>query len=290
MLMYEKVLVTMDGSEQSEIVLPYIKEFAEYFDTRFYVIGVYSLQNDPFVRLFGGYLKDLVRRLNHIGIKAEAIFRQGKVVDEIVKYSSSDKFDLIILAAHGRSGTGGLSVGHIAESIIRGVKQPVLIIPRKVEEKKEEQALLRNIMVPLDGSEAGEHALEAAVALARKMGVKLHVLHIMMPFDFITGGMEYALKLQRQLMDILHTQAKEYLDNIEKKLSGENLEVKFNLLEGLPVEVILNYIRNNSIDLVTMSSHGLTALEHFVLGSVTDKVLHASPIPVLIVHVPKVQK
>ena len=63
-------------------------------------------------------------------------------------------------------------------------------------------------------------------------------------------------------------------------MSGE-LDCHYAVVEGFPGEEILNYSLKNGVDMIVMSTHGGTAIGHFFFGSVTDKVVRRSTVPVM---------
>ena len=78
------------------------------------------------------------------------------------------------------------------------------------------------------------------------------------------------------------------LEDTLNKLPPEDLgkpaNVKHEIVEGLPVPEITQYIKTNDIDLVVMGTHGHTGLKHLIIGSVAENVVRSSPIPVLTVR------
>ncbi len=281
--MYERILIPMDGSEFAEIVLPYARALALTFDSTIYVLGVCAEQKHPFSRLFTDYLENIAHRLKHIGVKTNAVVRYGKASTEIVEFTKKNNCDLVIMATHGR--TGEASMGHVAESVVRGIDKPLLLVPKKLEISNQNYTqIFKRILVPLDGSRNCEAALPLATELVQRTNARLYVLHIMLATSSITGGMDYAVKLQYQLMETLRKQAREYLNTIAAELDKASIDIKYDLVTGLPATTILDYAKHNSIDLIAMTTHGRTGVGRFVLGSVANKVIHASNVPIFIIR------
>jgi len=74
-----------------------------------------------------------------------------------------------------------------------------------------------------------------------------------------------------------------YLSNIVAKMKAKGLDVEPVLMNGRVVESILDYVKDNGVDLIAMSTHGRSGISRLVLGSVADKIVRRSPIPVLLV-------
>ncbi|OGO18023.1 MAG: hypothetical protein A2Z02_07160 [Chloroflexi bacterium RBG_16_48_7] len=139
------------------------------------------------------------------------------------------------------------------------------------------------MLTPLDGSELGESALPYAIEICKKTGATLYVLHIISHAYHIVGGS--AQKLQHELLQILHSQAVEYLESVSLRLKNEGIAFKSELITGYPSVTIIEFAKANNMDLIAMSSHGQSGIDRFVMGSTTDKVIHNSEHPVLLVRV-----
>ena len=140
---------------------------------------------------------------------------------------------------------------------------------------------MKNILVPIDGSEGSKNAIQKAKEFAMAFNSNVTLLHIR-ELPIHEGYIN-------QLPDYMET-IKEMSQNIlnEGKSFFSDLEININIvaLEGYPVQSINKYIDENDIDLIIMGSEGLGAgkMKKLLLGSVTDKVLRSAEIPVLVVR------
>lgn len=143
------------------------------------------------------------------------------------------------------------------------------------------------ILVPLDGSELAEKALPHAIALAQATSGGLTLLRIVQPITFIDpiGG---ALPPSPALWEVWAGEpqlALDYLQAVADKLRDTELVVQTTVLEGDPASEIVSYAEKHpEVSRVVMSSHGRSGLGRWVMGSVAEKVLHASPVPLLVVR------
>ena len=78
--------------------------------------------------------------------------------------------------------------------------------------------------------------------------------------------------------------AKEYLETIQERLSAKNLKIEIHTPYGNPAEKILEVCRRHDIDLIAMSTHGRSGIGRWLLGSVAEKVVRHSEIPVLLLR------
>lgn len=148
------------------------------------------------------------------------------------------------------------------------------------------QPVFRHLLVPSDFSENAAHALRLAVRMSRHGVSRLTLLHVgTLPqaatFDFPSYGVpmpESLQQLQRELM----AERSHALDRLAKEEIPEDVTWDHRLREGYPPEEILLEARSGTYDLLVMGTHGHTGIKHALLGSVTERVLRQSPVPVLV--------
>jgi nucleotide-binding universal stress UspA family protein len=284
--MFDRILLSLDGAESSEIVIPYVVELAKTFNASVDLVGVAEGENDAQGNLLQKYLIDMETKLKGKDLRVSISHLRGKPENEILNFASKNNSDLIIMAARGRSASSKWPMGSVSEKVLRSATRPLLLVSRESPSYTVENLpVLKKILAPLDGSELGESALPYAIEICRKTGATLHVLHIISTAYKMAGGTEYALKLQHQLLDVLHEEAKQYLAGVAEKLKKENIEFKTETTTGYPSVAILEYSKANNIDMIAISSHGQSGIDRFVMGSTTDKVIHNSEHPVLLVRV-----
>jgi nucleotide-binding universal stress UspA family protein len=134
------------------------------------------------------------------------------------------------------------------------------------------------ILLPTDGSSGTEAAAEQAFELARRFDSYLDVLHVVdtsvLPLDSHSQTIFQELEAEGlESVESLTDRAREF---------GVD-DVTGTVLRGDPDQVIVDYASNNDADLVVMGTHGRTGLDRVLLGSVTERVLRLSPVPVLTV-------
>jgi nucleotide-binding universal stress UspA family protein len=142
--------------------------------------------------------------------------------------------------------------------------------------------VLRNILVPLDGSAFGEHALPLAMALARRAGAELQLVHVHQVIPPATlagvtvmGAVESAAREQEQA----------YLRRLADKVATQaQVPVKWFLLEGETTEALQRHMESAGADLMVLATHGRGPLGRFWLGSVADEVMRHLNGPVILVR------
>jgi nucleotide-binding universal stress UspA family protein len=148
--------------------------------------------------------------------------------------------------------------------------------------------MFRNVLVAIDGSAHAERALAEAVDLVRSNGGSLTLAAVapgLSPWILAPGGMAPPTNIAALQQEI----AQEYqrlLDDSAATVPDE-LSARTVLLEGPPAAAIVSQVHKGGHDLVAMGSRGRGELTSMVIGSVSHAVLHQSPVPVLVVHLPE---
>jgi nucleotide-binding universal stress UspA family protein len=145
----------------------------------------------------------------------------------------------------------------------------------------------RHILVPTDFGEAARHALDLALEVASMFGASITLLHVgwvppaeyeRSPFRWPTD--ELALAARRELDGVLAS--------AKVKAGYSNIEAL--LVSGVPWQQILSAVKDHDADLIVMGTNGHRSMSQLLLGSVAEKIVRLSPVPVLTVGLPPTAK
>ncbi|MCE2404846.1 MAG: universal stress protein [Dehalococcoidia bacterium] len=152
--------------------------------------------------------------------------------------------------------------------------------------------MYQRVLVPLDGSDLSEKTLPKAAEMANSSGATLHLLQVVSrrpEIDAMKGSDIHALyagvdpvRQAREEIDRHKAAARRYLDNLASRLRDEGANAETAVVEGYAHEKILEYARENGIDLVVISTHGYGGFKRMLLGSVTDRIIRSGEVPVLV--------
>jgi nucleotide-binding universal stress UspA family protein len=139
------------------------------------------------------------------------------------------------------------------------------------------------ILVPYDGSEQADAALEYAVT--RHPGDDLVLLHVL---DFVEAGYSAAPEAAlagywEEWYEQAESSAEELLENAAAAIDTE-ADVETEVVVGPPANAIVEYIESGDIDAVVIGSHGRDGFSRILLGSVAETVVRRSPVPVTVVR------
>ncbi|AII59851.1 MAG: universal stress protein [Dehalococcoides mccartyi] len=142
--------------------------------------------------------------------------------------------------------------------------------------------MYKKILVPLDGSKVAEGVLPHAKALAFSEGSQILLINVVsnpaMEFAFSDPAIA-AISVNEQV-----DTGKEYMASIGNKLKSEGYDVRVLLREGGAAEVILKTAEEEKVDVIAMSTHGRSGAARWLLGSVAERVVRHSNIPIMLIR------
>jgi nucleotide-binding universal stress UspA family protein len=143
---------------------------------------------------------------------------------------------------------------------------------------------IKRILAPTDFSSHSDTAVRFACQLAERLGSKLHLLHILS--EILPTGPDPLLMpvMPPQFYKDNEDRAKETLEHLLKSGWGEPCAVVRAVRWGSPVESIVSYALEESIDMIVIATHGRTGLSHVLLGSVAERIVREAPCPVLTIR------
>ncbi len=147
---------------------------------------------------------------------------------------------------------------------------------------------MRNILVATDFGEAADSALAYGRELAQRFDATLHVLHVAENVYITAFGAEtyasFAPELQRDIEERAHKLLDEAI--LDSDGSGP-ATIPVVMTSSSPAFAIIDYAREQDIDLIIMGTHGRGALGHLLMGSVAERVVRLAPCPVLTIRQPE---
>jgi len=291
MLDINHVLFPTDFSEGAAPAFPRAVHFAEWHDATLHILNVrQSAQPDdldttrefpiPFSTMKGWIdqaagpdgeppsLMDVDVEQTQLDSSAPA--------ETIVGYVEDQNIDLVVMGTHGRRGIDRVRYGSVTEEVVRTAPAPVLTVradgPSGVR-------TVRRVLAPVDFSDASKTALRHAKEIALTYGAEIDLLHVV---DEPLYPSVYEIESFDFPGQKVVEEAEEGLAALARDIIGvEHAMVK--AVSGHPVEEILSYVEDNEVDLLVIATHGRTGLNRVLLGSVAERVLRQSPIPVFLV-------
>jgi nucleotide-binding universal stress UspA family protein len=199
----------------------------------------------------------------------------------ILDYAASEAVDLIVIGTHGRRGPARLLLGSVAEEVVRRAGCPVLCIRQPDNGVAAPAGEVHGILAPVDFSPGSRQALLAAADVSRRHGALLTLLHVVEePMWSDVYGVAGALQVAEQREQALAAAAVRLRD-LANSLAPVPCQVEVRT--GRPATEIVAYSARPEVDLVVMSSRGLTGIKRLLFGSTAEEVLRLAAAPVMVV-------
>jgi nucleotide-binding universal stress UspA family protein len=142
--------------------------------------------------------------------------------------------------------------------------------------------MFERILVPTDGSAGVERAIEQAAELAVAHGSEVHAVYVLNTANFASLPMETSWE---GVSDMLREDGEEALERVQRIVDGYGVPVHTHLIEGSPSREVVDFALEENCDLIVMGTHGRGGIDRLLLGSVAERVVRSSPVPVLTVRV-----
>lgn len=290
----KKILWASDGSEESLNALRWVEVLATRYDANVIALSVFetaklnpSARADDLRReidlIDSEITKKETRRLTQIrnaleikGIKAETHVATGIPHQEIVKTAHDRRIDLIAMGKRGLTPWRKMLLGSTATAVLREAHVPVLTVRRTAK-----NIAVKKILFPTAFSPAENPALAWAFEFARKFGavlVLLNVMEVHKSYDAAKGG--FVGRLRNSASEQLHAMAEAV--PIQKR-KGVNLVEKVTAFPSA-WSGIVNFGRDQNIDMIVMSTRARKGVPRLFLGSVAENVIQEAPCPVITVR------
>jgi nucleotide-binding universal stress UspA family protein len=216
----------------------------------------------------------------------------GEPVEMICRRAHDIGADLIVMTSHGRTGLSRAWLGSVADAVVRRSTIPVLML-RPVDttptDRLAASQLFRCILVPIDGSESARGILDAAAALAQCSAATIVLLRVVPHVPkVIAYDMHEPLIFPPTIPDTEATEqvvqdVTRQVDELARSVRERgNVKVEAHVIVGDRVaESIIGFARGHNADVIAMSTRG-RGVSRILLGSVADKLLRASGLPMLL--------
>jgi nucleotide-binding universal stress UspA family protein len=286
-LCLQNILLADDGSDHARAAIQLLAKLSLSSETHITVLRVFSSQQATEVFPLEAAIKETCIILRDKGFQADPELLLGHPAEKIIEYADQHYPDLIVLGAKGLRATLGILLGGVAQQVIEYAPCPVLVVRAPLKR-------LRRILLVVDGSPNSLQAAEFMIRFPFPKQVDLRVMHILPPhYPAVDSEMALGAPVMQPSMvaeEVSRQRAAEeeeghhLLTRMLEILSDNHLEVKTVLERGDAATEIIEYVKQNQIDLIVAGSRGLSRMRSWLLGSVSRKLVHYSGCSVLIVR------
>jgi nucleotide-binding universal stress UspA family protein len=283
--MIERIVVPLDGSLMAEAILPQVRRVLYRNDSEVILARAVvppPVENSMIIaeaQLAAAreYMLGKVQGLEQAGVRVKFVVRIGSPIGVILDVVEEEKATMVAMATHGSTGIARFLMGSVAEGVMRKCPVPVLAVRpfwsyELVPLGGTEHRPIRNLILPVDGSDLANKAIPPVVEFADLFETRVVLLRVLETKKGKPAPADERAAAERQLKD---------LAKILEKTGVETFQL---VDQGDPVEEILKAVRFHEIDLVVMTTHGRSGLSRAVTGSVTEQILRKATVPLLVIR------
>ena len=286
--MFDRLLFPTDGSDGAAAVFDHVLDVAAAHDATVHVLNVADTTRESVTQLQGRVVdtleqagaetvREAATRASDRGVPTVTEVLQGEPYRTIVDYAETYDIDLVIMPTHGRRGLERFLLGSTTERVVRRSEVPVLTI--RPDEDVTVQYPYRNVLIPTDGSDPANAALDVGLDVAGAADAAVHLLSVV---DVTSLGVDVRADIQTATLE---ESAHEIVDTAAERATADGIDpttaVEFG---GSVPRVVRSYVAANDVDLVVVGTHGRTGFDRYVLGSVAEGLVRTAPVPVLTVR------
>lgn len=235
------------------------------------------------------YFERLRSEAEFQGLTVRTTVERG-LVEEVIR-NVAERSDLLVMGSHGRTGLARVMLGSVAEKVAGTARCPVLVVKHPdvtvalpwgdqvsvLPKAGQKSPRVLNILVPLDGSLRSEMVLDGAKEIACVCEA------VLILFMAVSAPLQVPGVTPGGITPEEHTEIGGYLRNREEVLRREGFMAEAVQRTGDDAALaILEYAERRDVDVTAMTTHGRSGLRRWLLGSVAEKVLRASSVPVLL--------
>lgn len=293
--MYEKILVPLDGSTFAESALPLALTLSRKTDADVHLVTVlepvtsfaYEGWESAAVDWTHKYLEGVTTRIaDQSGGTVTTAVVTGHTVERLQEEARNEKADVIVMASHGRGTLSRVWLGSVADGFVRQADRPVILV-RPSEEAEAPQNFdyeFETLLVPLDGSELSESALQHAIDFGELFDSAYHLTRVVSyPFDISSPYLPHTAQLNQKIVEDAKTGSAEYLEAHAERLRRRGFGVTTSVaVDSQPGHGVLSEAEAVGSDVIAMATHARKGLSRVVLGSAADKVLRGTHSPLLL--------
>jgi nucleotide-binding universal stress UspA family protein len=294
--MIDRILLPLDGSGRAESTLPYALALHRAFGSQMILLRVVGTSPDRpglFSESMGwrlaeaearSYLERVAGRVGELGVRTSIDVVSGNPSDEILEGIRRWEADLVILSSHGEGGAEAFPCGGTTSKVVASADTSFLVIRNGVTVDPHEVPLHR-VVVPLDGSNRGNWALNLAASVAQANGVELLLVHVVARPEFLQGpgAPGDAERLAERLVESNKKAALRFLDEKRRQLASRDLAVKTRVaVAGSVPRAIQGLTSREEGSLLVLCAHGHSAGSGWAYGEVASALLTHGSGPVLV--------
>src|SRR5258708_32537206 len=293
--MLDHILVPLDGSALAEDAISHGVALASAFNSKLTLLRVVEQSDstrsiDPLdwhieKTQADSYLDTIAARLQEDRVNVEKILLEGRAANLIIEFAQNHNVDLIILSAHGQSGSDDWTVGSTVQKAIQGIGRSIFIVRTAQAAPDRSKSLnYQRILIPLDGSLRAENVLPIANTLAGFHQSQVMLVHVVNKPELPrrTPLTQEETDLINRLMERNQEEGTKYLEQLQSRLTA-GVQTRLVVSDNATV-TLHDLATQENIDLVILSAHGYSGEARLPYGSVVTSFMFYGNDPLMIIQ------
>jgi nucleotide-binding universal stress UspA family protein len=283
-----KILLADDGSEFARAAAEFVGSLPLSPNCRVTVLRVFGSQQATELGLLEDALEKTCAYLKGRGVQVESELLLGSPAQVITEYSEGHAMDLVVVGAKGLRATLGILLGGVAQQVVEYSSCPVLVVRPPYHQVK-------RVLLLTDGSPGSDAVIQYFGRFPFPAELDVRVMHVLPPPPMpVVASFAAAERMVYEPLAVTEAVAQErareeeagkaILERTIGVLQTFNVKAAPVLKRGDAATEILDYIKEQNIDLAITGSRGLSQFKAWMLGSVSRKLVHYAACSVLVVR------
>jgi nucleotide-binding universal stress UspA family protein len=285
----KRMAVLLDGSEYAAEALPWAKTISKASNIDITLLSSVKNQTQSQQEQFESiaaeresYLRSVVDKLQKDGYSVSFTIQPGFIAQATGDVIDDNGIDLVVTSTRGKSGTENWITGGVSRKLVHDIDKPVLLVTSSVGASSELPQIQR-LLVALDGSIKSEQVLP----YARMLGKSLNCELILMSVPAVPSVKNY--RAPADVVETIRTKAvvnmQKFLEAVARSLREEGLVVRTIVAGSMPARTIVETALKEDVDMIMITSKGRGGLDYIMVGSVAQRIVENTEIPVFIVPI-----
>lgn len=311
-----KIMCAIDFTDFTDSIISYSLMLCRKFHAKLFLVHV-LIDTDTLLHInntsrngdMENARKKLQELLNDTTVEHEIIITRGDSADEIQRLALEYKAEMVIIATRGNSGIKGFLTGSVTEKLMKTLHCPLLVLHTKKHDfiSQAIEINIKKVLVGCDFSHDSKLAFNYGLGMVRKFKADLYLAHVIKPTEYVElrasdyidvkpadyvnwRSLDY-FKMQEKITENTHKRIHDLRDQLQRQLyfmvpqeCRNWCTPQTTLLDGEPYKELIDYARNQDMDMIVLGIRGHSLWEKLTVGSTTDRVIRQSPCPVLAVR------
>lgn len=279
----KKIMVVIDNQQKADDVIHYVAKLATRLSAPIHLLGIMSTTGtgefvDPVMwnvarSEFEAIMNAFVKQLQDMQLDAEVKIIKSPQIEDLCCQKTGLECQMIVVQINQEN------LAPRVQQILKHTTVPILLLRSNTDVQN-----IKNILVPLDGSQRAESCLNLAATLAQANDGHLHLVHVIQKIE-ITSHAPFStddIALEQQRIERSMYEAERYLDQISARVGVET--TNHVLVEKTLTRSIHHLIGQQAIDLLILSAHGHSGEAKWPAGSIAENLIRYAEIPTLVVQ------